>query len=619
MKVLSIAYRNKEITRSRITHPLVLVGRSPLCDVLLRAPGIGSVQFIMEWIGEGEFSVESSFRDEWVITESLDLKNENEKAAKKNVKGQGFVFHGSPLKIDDYTFSWVEDRLVEADLSRNIISQQLSESDDISNQPKGNIPCVLELISLSGDLGSVIDVQHFSFLQPRQWNNAVLNQFSAYPKIDNNARSVHLKIPNQVKTQLIQQGQPQEKKDLKEVSLFLHDVLHAQFNNQEYYFRVVPKVIGPASRRSLWSDPFYIISVFFILLGLFGLLLIFRNVKNESQTIVVPPRIAKIEIIEVKPPPPPPPPVEKLKSETLPPEKEVPLPEPEEVPEKKIVKEDKKDQNGMIKYADQEATQKPAPKVSVQIADKNSKKDNSTLRVVDKNKGGLDIPTEKAPVNKSGLLSVLKKNKNIGMVKADQIIENGLVNDTVNGDKGNFVLQQSASGIVNNKHQKAGDTLAAASTKVNMKDSIGSGSINADRGNVLKEGFKANYGVSGEGGLSGTGEFTNILEAQVEGGLDRASVQSAIRGYKSEIRTCYERALQLKSGVGGRVSYKFQIRAAGSVDWINIYKNDIESNSLVSCVESILKKIMFPKAKNGQNTIVIYPFQFERKGIGSKK
>ncbi len=607
MKVLSIAYKGHEIARFRITSPLILVGRSPLCDVLLRAPGVGSVHFIFEWIGGGEFKPETAYRDEWVMTEvGENHHGAHEKKATKSIVGQGAIFHESPLQAGDFVFSWVEDRLVEANLSRKIISQQVEVIKDHSplSQNK-NVASVLEVICINRDVDSVSAVHHFSFLKPREWNTPILAQFATTPQIAPGVRVAQFSLPGDAKSQLIRQGGGSSSFDPGKVTVGLHDVLHVEWQNQEYYFRVVPKVFVPTVRRSLWSDPFYVISSFCILIGAFGFYLIFRNVKNEKQTIVAPPRIAQIEVLEVKPaePPPPPEPVKEMTEEEQPPTPPPP-PEPKEMD---MAKKEMKPPTDKPLVQDHMTSTKNEAKA------KDSEKVKDAPRVVDRNKGGLDNNAEKAPVNRTGFLGALKRNKNVGMVKADQVLDKGLVTDTIKGKSGDFVIEQSASGIVNNQLRQSGDTLAAASTQVNMKDKVGSGSLNVANGDVLKEGFKADYGVSGEAGLLES-NFSSLVAAQVEGGLDKASVQAAIRGAKNDIRTCYEKALLVKKNIGGRVVYKFQINPDGNVVWINVHKSDIDSSSLVGCVQGVVKGVKFPTAKNGQATIVIYPFQFARKG-----
>lgn len=52
----------------------------------------------MEWIGEGEFQVDFSSRDEWVITEAFKLQNNDEKKLKESIKGQGQIFYEKSLK-----------------------------------------------------------------------------------------------------------------------------------------------------------------------------------------------------------------------------------------------------------------------------------------------------------------------------------------------------------------------------------------------------------------------------------------------------------------------------------------------------------------------------------------
>lgn len=618
MKVLRISYKGKEITRHRATSPLILIGRSPLCDVLLRTPGVGSVQYVFEWIGEGEFSAETSHKDEWVFTDVGQNKSINsEKSISKISSGKGIIFHVQPLKMQDFEFSWVEDRLHESDLSKKIISQQLPELQDQNAHIKGkNIPSVLEVININGEVKSVADVLHFSFYNLKEWEKPILSQFSVTPIINEHGKSVQLTVPSGAQAEIIHQDRSSAADDQKssKVTLHFNDLLHINWDMQEYYFRIVPKVVGPAARRSLVSDPFYLISSICVLIGAFLFYILHQNSALDEVKETTPPRIAQIEVVDpIKPPPPPPPDPPPSETVTL-----EPQPMPLEPPKPVVKEKPKPDDSGMMKDANREPVKKMAPVGKKEIQAPDSKKLKDAPQVVDKNKGGLDNPAEQAPVNRTGFLAALKKNKNVGMVKADQVLDNGIITETVKGDKGDFVLEQSPSGIVNNQVSRAGDALSAASTKVNMKDRIGSGSFNAGRGDVLKEGFKANYGISGEGGLSGD-NFGDMMDAQVEGGLDKASVQSAIRGYRSEIRACYERALMLKSGVGGRVTYKFQINANGSVAWINVFKSDVDSNSLVQCVQNVVNGITFPKAKNKQNTIVIYPFQFARKGTTENK
>lgn len=617
MRVLRISYKGKEITRQRVTSPLILIGRSPLCDVLLRAPGVHSVHFVFEWIGEGEFNPESAYKDEWVVTEVSHKDYANaEKKIRGMTSGLGNIFHEKALTIKNLEFSWIEDRLFESDLSKKILSQQLTELSEQNLHIKGkNIPSVLEVININGEVSSVSDVHHFSFYKLKEWHTPILSQFATTPIINNDGRAVQLTIPNGAEIELINQGNVKQDSKSPKVTLNFNDLLHIDWKHQEYYFRIVPKVMGAPPRRSIITDPFYLISSLCVLIGAF----LFYTVHINSVEVpkeVVPPRVAQIEVVEAaKPPPPPPPPEPEAKKEPELTKEPDPIPE---IPEKEMKSKPNPEKSGMIKDADREALKKVAPVAKKDIQALDSKIVKNAPKVVDKNKGGLDNPSEKADVNRTGFLSALKKTKNVGMVKADQIVDNGIVTDSVKGDKGDFVLEQSPSGIVNNKISRSGDALSAASTKVNMKDRVGSGSFNAGRGDVLKEGFKANYGVSGEGGLSGDG-FGELTDAQVEGGLDKASVRSAIRGYNSEIRACYERAMILKSGIGGRVTYKFQINANGSVAWINVFKSDVDSSSLVNCVQAVVNGIMFPKAKNKQNTIVIYPFQFARKGTVEKK
>lgn len=603
MRVLNITYKKNEVARFRITSPLILIGRSPLCDISLRVPGLNSVHFIFEWIGAGDFDSAKAVHDEWAVTEigEKGLKS-NEKNAGQSVRGTGAIFHDMPLQLGDLVFSWVEDRLVEADLDKKLISQQIEsiKKGTAAASSKKLVP-ILEVISINKEVDSVGAVQHIPFSTPRAWNTPLLNSFAVTPRVQDGQRIARIQPPLNARSQLIRQGFGVEESTSATVDLGLHDVLHIEDKESEYYFRVVPKVYVPAARRAIWSDPFYLISAFCVMIGAFGFFLIFRNVKNERQTIVAPPRIAQVNIVEVKKETP----VEK------PPEPEIETPEPLPTPPAPEVSESLRKDN--LPRSDQAMIPDKMPVTKQKIQANDSVNVKNAPKIVDRSKGSLDIPTEKSVVNRTGFLGALKRSKNVGMVKADQILDKGVVQDTVKGESAHFVVEQAASGMVNNQIRKSGDTLAAASTQLNFKDKVGNGSLNADNGKNLREGFSASYGVSGEGGLSDSG-FDGMVQAEIQGGLSRQDVQSAIRGYKAEIRTCFEKALRVKSGIGGRVSYKFQILAPGNVNWINVNKDDTNSASLVDCVQSVVKRIKFPVAKNGQSTIVIYPFQFAKKG-----
>ena len=589
MKVLRISYKDKELSRFRVTSPLILLGRSPLCDILLRVPGVGSVNFIFEWIGEGVFNVETAFLDEWVMTEVGDSTQVmNERKVNSSVVGNGAIFHDLPLQSGDFIFSWIEDNLVESDLTKKLFTQHIEElkrpNEKISNSGTNFL---LEVISLNRDVDAVTGIQHFSFTGFKEWRTPLLSQFNAKPQMGSEFREVLFTMPTDSEFQLLRKSGGTMNSDNSKVTLAPHDMLHIVWKQNEYYFRLVPKVVIPHVRRTIWSDPFYMISTFCIIIAAFGFYLMSRNLKLQRNDVILPPRIAQIQLVEIPAP----------QKSILPVVKEIPNEVLEKLPE---VTEPIENVEHVKETAQQNAIQKSMGTIK------------KISKIKEKNTAGSDKNLNNSLVNQTGFLAALKRNKNVGTVKANQILDRGIVSGSIKSKSGDFVLEQTSSGELSDKHNE-GDILSAASTKLNMKDSIGNESLKVDKGDVLKDGFKADYGVSKESGILDT-NFSEMIQPVVQGGLEKGAVQSAIRGFKAEIRTCYEKALRIKSGVGGRIVFKFQISIEGKVTWIQVQKSDVESASLINCVQKVVEGIEFPKAKNKQTTIVVYPFQFAKKG-----
>jgi outer membrane biosynthesis protein TonB len=579
-----------------VTSPLVLIGRSPLCDVVLRTPGINSVQFIMEWIGTGEFSSAICSEEEWVVTEVAQAGIATEKKLNKTATGEGFIFHIDPIQIDKYGFYWKEDRLAEADLSKKMISQQLTDYKGASASPYSAqaVSSILEVICLSREVDAVSEIFHYNLNSKSFDLDDVIGPFEVRIEGKSQKKAVSLRLPTDSSCHLIRQGRPVDQPSDVRITIETNDLLHVEWESDAYYFRLVPRVAVPAARRSIFSDPFYVITTLCLLVGFVGLYFIFKNVKNIKKPLTPPPRIAVVEVKEVAHPKP----VEKEKPKPIPPQEKPPEPPHEEVKEK--LKSDKP------KMAQVIPNQMPSPRQQ-----DNPKKSPLT----EKNKGGLDNDAQVSKNNVVGFLSGIKKPKTLGLVKADQILAKGVVSETVAGKDAEVFLDQSAQGLVNKDTRMNGENLAAASTKLNLKDKVGMNSLEGAETSALKKGFSISYGDSNANSGSGLGKDTDVgVETSVEGGLDKASVKAAIRGYASEIRTCYERALRVKSNINGRVVYKFQIAPAGNTQWVQIHKSSIDSPTLANCVQEVLKIIKFPVAKNGQSTVVIYPFQFNKKG-----
>jgi tetratricopeptide (TPR) repeat protein len=102
----------------------------------------------------------------------------------------------------------------------------------------------------------------------------------------------------------------------------------------------------------------------------------------------------------------------------------------------------------------------------------------------------------------------------------------------------------------------------------------------------------------------------------VGGPLDRAVIRLIIRRHLNEVRYCYQRELQAKPGLGGRVLLGFTIASTGKVVFSKVLKTTLRNPGAEACVAKAVKRWLFPKPRFGI-VIVKYPFTF-RPGTASR-
>jgi hypothetical protein len=561
----------------------------------------------MEWIGTGNFNANRCTEQEWVITEVAQVGDSAEKHVNKTLTGEGCIFDKDPVQIGEYGFYWKEDRLAEADLSKKMFSQNLADKleSGVSNSSKSN-STVLEVICLNRQVDAVSEIYHYS-LQPK---SLVVDSLGTPFKFEIEGKSqssgVNLKLPVDSKFNFVRQGHDVNQLTDGRITIEISDLLHIERDSEIYYFRVVPRVAVGSSRRSIFSDPFYLITTLCLFVGALGFFFMFKNLKTQKKILPPPPRIAVVEVKEIA--------HDKVKDELKPkPIAETKEIEPEKPPEELPDTAKEKLKKNMLGDKQSTEKEKVVQIIPNQMPSPKQQEVTKPGPLTEKNKGSLANDATISKNNVVGFLSGIKKPKTMGLIKADQILAKGVVSETVSGKSAEVFLDQSAQGLVNKDTHLTGENLAAATTKLNLKDQVGKNSLDGAERDALKHGFNISYGEGSP--VAGAAKDNELaIETSVEGGLDRASVKAAIKGYSSEIRTCYERALRVKSTVNGRIVFKFQVGAEGNVQWVQILNSSVDSPTLATCVQEVIKVVKFPVAKKGQDTIVIYPFQFNKKG-----
>lgn len=129
-------------------------------------------------------------------------------------------------------------------------------------------------------------------------------------------------------------------------------------------------------------------------------------------------------------------------------------------------------------------------------------------------------------------------------------------------------------------------------------------------------GGRPGYGEMGMGGTAAAYFEPVQEEALVEGGLSKDQIAAVINRHIGEVINCYEKGLQVKPGLSGRVGMKFNINGSGIVSSAGVSSSSLNSSQVESCITNRLRTWKFPKPVGGVNVKVQYPFVLKRMNHG---
>lgn len=246
--------------------------------------------------------------------------------------------------------------------------------------------------------------------------------------------------------------------------------------------------------------------------------------------------------------------------------------------------------------------QKVAAKVKPKVK-KKPKKTTSRRKYARKNRRATKSHTKGTNVNKTGVLGVLgghnKKANGPGGLKL-----NG--KKTARGGSG--VSGKGGGGLEKALHGKG---LVQAPVGTGGK-ARGGGSY----GTRGKGGGSAGYGTMKMAGSANAYSQPLGEEAFVEGGLGRDQIAAVINRHLGEVTYCYEKGLQTKPDLSGRVAVRFVIASNGRVSSASIAHSSLRSNQVEGCIVNRLRGWKFPKPVGGVNVKVTYPFVLRRVSQG---
>ncbi|MBC7396058.1 MAG: FHA domain-containing protein, partial [Bdellovibrionales bacterium] len=395
MKLLTLSMNRLELARLQLRKPLIVVGRSPTCDVVLRAQDIKPIHFIIEWIGNGKFNPKAG---QWSI---VDVSNNAE-------AGEGLVLGTNPLIIDDISFVCIESGIESTEVIGGKIIEGLSTNE-------AHVPDLLEFVQVRNDSGSIEEVRHIAL--PRTAKAQSLSkEFKAFKVEKSTLNTEHLlnvildELPG---AELLLSGRKID--PTSRVPLGANDFLQVKWNGRNFYLRFVEEVQSPPIPRDFWGDPLLKKLTAGVALFLLALFLIHAIIPKPIAEEIPPVRVARVEV------PAPPKPVIK---------------EPEAKPVVEEQKPAKVESLIKVKKVVTAPAKAAAPKV--------------VSAPKEKPRAGLNIKAPVANVNTIGILGALHKNVDKGQgIRADKIINNGLIQQAVTGkEETRIVITNPPAGVI---------------------------------------------------------------------------------------------------------------------------------------------------------------------------
>ncbi len=589
----STAKAKLELLDIHLNTPFILIGRSPLCDEVLRAPGIQPVHFLLEWVGEGEFNPSEGL---WTLFDVSQNQLKSEAKASAEASAEGVTLLEPAQQIGGYTWAWAEDRMAKVHLEKGVLKESLAGS-------FAQLASTEKLGYATEKLGYALEVVRIS--REEQIVTDIVHHFETSKTIQKIERIPEIKINWQLGSQMdiLFKVPPENIISIKGISLpcgnfkmSLGEVYRVFLPRTEFYLRIVQKIPLPAIPHEILKDPFYRL----LAGGLVFAAVMLLFFKFFSSQVVIEdkapePRVVTIQEVEVKP---------LVKTEEA-----EPAPKPEPAKPEPVV---------ITSPPPKAATNKKTPPQESAVAAPTFK----TKPGVEKK--GLNSPAPVTDVNSVGLLGKLKsKSSSEGAAKLSaDAISNTFVDDTASAKDGiGIVVKTATAGVVDINSLKKGEgsgnqsSLGQASTTLQ-----GGKGFDPNSGGPIAsaKGLRGQYALGNSAGkeasihLGGQKDGMGIEAESVLGGLTKNQVSQAIAAHRREIRTCFESALVVRSNLHGVVTYHWTIAGDGTVISIKIKSSETGSNMLDSCVMQVIRKIEFPQAPNGQPTIVIYPFVFKK-------
>jgi TonB family protein len=626
-KILKISKHQLNLAKVQLTGPSLLIGRSPTCDQVLRAPGIKPVHFLLEWVGEGEFNPSKGI---WTLFDMGAITS-----GKNQLAAEGIVIDKQQQYLG-LNWSIVDDRFNPAQIQKGLITNQLVESVNKKGTEEGT-KLALEVIELDQSEEKVLDVWHFF-----NKHKDVVKHSKELPFhfVWDSSNQVKIKFTLQPSSVHNIRGQQQNLN--QPLILYPQETYVVHFAEGSYFIRFINQVEHVANEYNFFQDKFWIGSIVFLIVFCFMLFGIKKSYHYQEKAIVLNPKrivsvvvnetpkveipkieekIQKIEPVKIEPVK-----IEPVKVEKA--EERIPVIVKAVAPPKDVVLEKNTKVTKMIPPPEKMVINAPIEKKQSAAAAPTYKSEPGKVTA------GLNNPGRVSDVNAVGLLG---KFKNMGsqtqnkQISADAITQTFAQNTASGNDNKGILIPTSEMGKIGvpNKDLAAngsseGNNLMEAQTTLKGAKEFNagnSGPMAHSQGlkgiNTIGSGLgdKASSGLGSVNGVKNGSKSSNAGandSGDITGGLTKAQVYEVIKAHQREIKTCFESALLIRNDLSGILRLSFGINAAGNVTEVKVVNSEIESSILESCVGQVIRQMVFPASPNQLPTKVVYPFNFKR-------
>ncbi len=171
-------------------------------------------------------------------------------------------------------------------------------------------------------------------------------------------------------------------------------------------------------------------------------------------------------------------------------------------------------------------------------------------------------------------------------------------------------MADAATGYAGQSETRAGENIG---TKLKDTGAGGKGTSTIGIAGVGTKGRGTGTYGYGTGGIGKKGDVEINVggeEATASGGIDREAIRRVIRENIRAIRTCYERELQRKPDLYGKIVLGWHIEEKGRVTKTWTVSNTLGSDDVAQCILARLKTWTFPEPPGDQVAAVTYPFVF---------